>query len=223
MGKPQRFLFDVSFDRPDTEDPEGAETLEPRFTRAELDAARADAMAEGRKSALVEATQATDAKLAGTLASLTAAIERLLAERVRIEGEIERAAMTAVRAVLERAVPALTAKDPLAELEAFVARMLGEAFDEPRIVLRVSDALFEPVKTRLPALSQAAGYSGKLVLLADPDLAVGDAKIEWADGGAERDQRRLMAELDHILTTAPAPKLATDGEHTPVPEEPSHE
>lgn len=223
MGKPQRFLFDVSFDRLDPSEQDGAEALAPRFTQAELDAARADGMAEGRTGALAESAQATEARLAGALESLTAAIERLVAERARIEGEIEHAAVTAIRTVLDRAVPALAAKDPLTELEAFVTRMLAEAFEEPRIVLRVDDSLFEPAKSRLPALSQAAGYAGKLVLLADPDLAVGDARIEWADGGAERDHRRLMADLDRILSAAPAPTLATPSEHPREPEEPSHE
>ena len=217
MGSAQRFLFDVSFDRPDP--PEQADPApEPRFTVAELEKVRAEAHAQGRGGALAEAAQSIEAQVAATLELLTHAIERLLEERTRIEGEIERVAVTVVRTVLHRALPALSARDPLAEFEAFVTRTLGEAFDEPRIVLRVSDAVFEPVKARLPALSQAAGYSGKLVLLADPALAGGDGRIEWADGGAERDQGLVLAELDKILATPapiPAPEQPREPEETP--------
>ncbi len=219
MGKPQRFLFDVSFDRPDPPTPLGAsEAPEPRFALAELETARAEGHAQGRSEALAEAAQGTEARLADTLEILTRAIERLVEERARIEGEIERVAVTLVRTVLHRAVPALAAKDPLAEFEAFVTRTLGEAFDEPRIVLRVGDALFEPVKSRLPELSQGAGYSGKLVLLADPALGAGDGRIEWADGGAERDIGRLLAELDRILARPdpdPAPEQPREPEEIP--------
>jgi flagellar assembly protein FliH len=219
MGKPQRFLFDVSFDRHDPPAPQGAnEAPEPRFALAELERARAESHAQGRSEALAEAAQATEARLADTLEILTRAIERLAEERARIEGEVERVAVTLVRTVLHRAVPALAAKDPLAELEAFVTRTLGEAFDEPRIVLRVGDALFEPVKLRLPVLSQGAGYSGKLVLLADPALGAGDGRIEWADGGAERDIGRLLTELDRILARslpAPAPEQLREPEEIP--------
>ncbi|HUK60732.1 MAG TPA: FliH/SctL family protein [Stellaceae bacterium] len=223
MGKPQRFLFDVSFDRLDPPESDDTSVLpEPRFTQAELDAARSEGLAAGRSSALAEAAQSNEAKLTGAVETLTAAAERLLAERTRIESEVEHTAVAFVRAVIQRAVPALAAKDPLAELESFVTRILGETFEEPRIVLRVGDALFEPLKDRLPALSQSAGFSGKLVLLADPDLAAGDARIEWADGGAERDHGRFMAELDRILARpvpAPAPALATEHEF----EETTHE
>ena len=58
-------------------------------------------------------------------------------------------------------------------------------------MLRVNDALFDALQRRLAAIAQANGYAGKIVLLADDALAPGDGRIEWADGGAERDTRRL--------------------------------
>jgi len=200
MGTPERFLFDVSFDQPDlSHDPTHGVAPEPRFSTADIDAARAEGYATGRTEALAEAAQMIETQVAHAAQNLTGAIERLLAEGARMESATERAAIALIRTVLHKAVPTLAAKEPLEELEAFIARTLGEAFDEPRIVLRVNDALFEPVKARLPALSQAAGYSGKLVLLADPALQVGEGRIEWADGGAERDLGQLLGELDKIL------------------------
>ena len=41
--------------------------------------------------------------------------------------------------------------------------------------------------TRSPA---ARGFEGRLVVLAEPEIAPGDCRIEWADGGVVRDQRR---------------------------------
>ncbi len=70
------------------------------------------------------------------------------------------------------------------------------------IVLRVNDALFDAVQARLAALSQASAFAGKTILLADAALAEGDARVEWADGGAERDTRRLAAEIDAIFARA---------------------
>jgi flagellar assembly protein FliH len=219
MAQPQRFLFDVSFDRLDEDDGNGpGSAAKPRFTQAELEAARAEGMAQGRSAALAEATRSTEARLADACQALSSAIEQIVAERTRLENETERAAIGLVRAVLHRAFPALAARDPLAELEGFVARTLGEVFDEPRIVLRVSDALFEPLRDRLPALSQAAGYSGKLVLLADPALTDGDGRIEWADGGAERDLALPLTELDQILSRPASPACSAR-----EPEEISHD
>jgi len=214
MGTPQRFLFNVSFDQFGPLDPQGA-AHQPRFTQAELDAARADGIANGHSTALAEAAQSLEARIASAVEGLTQAVDRLAEERGRVEAEVERCAVALVRTVLQRAVPALAAKDPLEELEAFVTRILGEAFDEPRIVLRVSDALFEPVKSRLPDLSQAAGYSGKLVLLADPALAEGDGRLEWADGGAERDTAQMLAELDDILARSPSASSPVAPEERP--------
>jgi flagellar assembly protein FliH len=218
MGMAQRFLFNVSFDEPDPPEPEDVQGAppEPRFTPAELDAARAQGLEEGRKIAAVEAAQSAEAQLARAAQSLVDIGGALLRDRAELETGVERKAMTLLRAVLLKAVPALMAKDPQAELEAFVVRTLGECFDEPRIVLRVPDALFEALRERLAALSQGAGYSGKLVLLADPNLAAGDGRIEWADGGAERDVVRLLAELDALLSTPspiPSPDPAEENSH----------
>ncbi len=99
-------------------------------------------------------------------------------------------------------MPAFAAKEPVAEIEALLAGCLAEALDEPRIVLRVSDALFEAVQARIAAVVQAGGYSGKVVLLADAALAGGDGRVEWADGGAERDTSRIAQEIDAVLARA---------------------
>ncbi len=121
--------------------------------------------------------------------------------------------------MLQKAVPALCRKDPAAEIEALVVRCLSEALDEPRIVLRVGDAVFDAIQSRLATMTEANGYAGKLVLIADPALADGDVRVEWADGGAERDTRRLMAEIDAILSrnidappAAPLPPKENDDE-----------
>jgi flagellar assembly protein FliH len=217
MGMAQRFLFNVSFDEPDPPETEDAQAAapEPRFTPAELDAARAQGIEEGRKIAAIEAAQSTEAQLARAVQSLVDIGGALLRDRAELETEVERKAMSLLRAVLLKAVPTLMAKGPQAELEAFVSRTLGECFDEPRVVLRVPDALFEALRERLAELSQGAGYSGKLVLLADPNLAPGDGRIEWADGGAERDVVRLLAQLDALLSPPPATASPEPAEENP--------
>jgi flagellar assembly protein FliH len=136
----------------------------------------------------------------------------LIAARAAIVRDTESQAIALLRAVLQKIVPALCRRDPLAELEALVARCLDETLDEPRIVLRVSDAMFDTMQSRLDAMTTANGYSGKLILIADAALAEGDGRVEWADGGAERDTRRLMAEIDAILLRSladppPAPAI----------------
>lgn len=221
MNAPHRFLFDQSFDLPDPPRAAGRKSApEPTFSKAELDAARAAGMAEGRAAAAAEAAQAIEARAAAALAGLQAALETVLDARARLAEEAQRRACETMRVLLQKLAPALSRKAPLVEIEALVAECLREAFDEPRVVLRVADGIFEAVRQRLDAITTSTGFAGKVVLLADETLGPGDARVEWAEGGAERDTRRLMREIDGALAralgTIPAPG-------TSHPEETSHE
>jgi flagellar assembly protein FliH len=201
MSAARKFLFDTSFDELEPSPlaaGEAPDALAP--TRAEIDAARAEGLEQGRAAAIAEISAHIETRAAEALLSLDGHVAALLAARAEITQETESQALALVRTVLQKSVPALCRKDPAAEIEALVARCLAETLDEPRLVLRVSDLLFDAMQARLEAMSQANGYAGKFVLLADAALANGDAKVEWADGGAERDTGRLIAEIDEILS-----------------------
>jgi flagellar assembly protein FliH len=207
MARPQKYLFDVSFDAPEQPFPAG-KPPEPVFTRADLEAARDEAAAQGRAAALAEAACARDERTTAALEALGRDIGALIAARAALAREAEDQAVSVLRAVLQKTVPALCRKDPLAEIEALVAGCLADVADEPRLVLRVNDKLFDAVQARLAAIVQAGGYAGKIVLLADEALADGDGRVEWADGGAERDTRRIAQDIDAVLAralAAPAP------------------
>ncbi len=58
----------------------------------------------------------------------------------------------------------------------------------------------EEISSVLYFLNQVEkAYEGKVVILGDADLGPSDCRIEWADGGIERDVRALWEEIDHVL------------------------
>ena len=69
-------------------------------------------------------------------------------------------------------------------------------------------------------LSAQSGYEGKIVLIAEEALLPGDARVEWADGGAERDSARLWRQIDEIVARASlfgaTPAQATPAQATPA-------
>jgi flagellar assembly protein FliH len=60
-------------------------------------------------------------------------------------------------------------------------------------VVRVHDSLVEEAEALVKRLARERGYEGRLVVLGDPDMAAGDARIEWADGGIVRERARIEA------------------------------
>lgn len=218
MAAPHKYLFDTSFDQPDRPQKASApppRPIEPTFTRAELDAARATAHAEGRAEALAEASRSADQQTADALGAIARALAAVAASSEQAMSGVQRQAAAVLRTVIHKAVPALCRKDALSEIETLLVDCLREAFDEPRVALRVSPALFDPMQSRLTSLAVESGFGGKLVLLADERIAGSDCRIEWADGGAERHTKRLLADVDAALA-----RLESIPAHNPTaPEE----
>jgi len=197
VAQSKRFLFDVSFDQPLVAAGEGAP--EPALTRLDIETARNAGFAAGRDAALAEAATSAERRIADALAMIARGTSALLAAQAAQAQASEQQAVALVRLAIQKAVPVLARTAPLAEIETILARCLAEAHDEPRVVLRVSDGLFEAAQARLEPITAATGFAGKLVLLADAALAEGDCRVEWADGGAERVTKRLAGELDALL------------------------
>lgn len=210
----RKFLFDTSFDpevrRPEPRRPEPAPEPEapppPSFSEQELEAAREAAFREGleqgREQALAEAREAAEAAGARALTLLAErlkqALEQLDAQREAATVEVLGSAM----AVLRKLFPLLGERHGLTEIEGLVRGCLERLHEEPRVVVRAPDALLDALRGRMDELKLEAAYEGRVVLLADDGLGPADARIEWADGGAERDGRRLWAEIDEILSHA---------------------
>lgn len=198
MAMPQKFTFDVSFDQIDG--PGAARSgAERRFTRAEIEATRAAALAEGHASGLDEAARAVESLTAKSLAAISNGISALITVHDATTFDTQRRAMAAMNAILAKLFPALAAKDALGEVEAFAIKCLHEVIDEPRVVLRVANETYAPLREWLDALAAAAGFAGRIVLIADDALAAGDARVEWADGGAERNVADQCAQINAVL------------------------
>ncbi len=222
MSTPRKYMFDASFDQPQA----SVAVLvnkpppEPTFTGAELEAARAAALAEARAAALAEASAAVEKEIVAATESLAAGIPALLARDNEIRDDVERRAIELLRGIVAKSFPVLAQRISIDEIETLVTDCLREAFEEPRVVLRVPQRLFDPIRDRLGALAQQTGFAGKFVLLADDALGPADCRLEWADGGAERVTGRLAREIDAVLeralsTPPPAPE--------PLNQETTHE
>jgi flagellar assembly protein FliH len=198
MAMPQKFTFDVSFDH--IEGPDASRSRgERRFTRAEIEATRAAALAEGHAAGLAEAAKSAAALTADSLATIARGVATLITAQDATTFDTQRRAMTAMQTIFAKVFPALAAKDALGEVEAFATKCLHEVIDEPRVVLRVANEIYAPLRERIDALAASAGYAGRIVLIAEDALVAGDARVEWADGGAERDLAGQCAQIDALL------------------------
>lgn len=225
MAKPHKYMFDLDFDPPVPHAPKAKEPAHveepaepalppsPTFTEDELQVARDAAYEQGRQAGIAEAAASTERSLAEAMVALSNRVAELrAAEQQSAEGNL-RTAVRVSMAVLKKMLPAACEAHAFGEVTHVVEECVGHILDEPRIIVRVSPALVEPVRERLEAVAVDQGFEGRVVVQAHQGLPPGDARVEWTDGGAERDQARLMRDIDEAVerSLAPPEYRAADG------------
>lgn len=181
----RKFEFGVRFDEPishrDAPPPPA-----PKYGEAELAAARETGRVDGISRGRAEAEASLAAKTETMLRSLGAQIAALLGDRAQLQHELAAQSVRTVMSVINRTIPELARKHLQIEIDALVRTCLSELYDEPRVVIRAADPVIDALQGKIDALAAACGFTGKVALFGDPEMAPSDCRVEWADGGAER-------------------------------------
>jgi flagellar assembly protein FliH len=207
MGAPAKFLFDVDFARGADRKP-----AEPAITLAEhaLKLAEAEAAAhrKGYAAAQADAKVEADRRMADALERIAVNLGKANEALAAIETRLECEAVDVAVAVAKKLAPALIAHEPFAEISALASDCFRELVAAPHIAVRVNDALYAPAREKLDDIVRAKSFQGRLVVLAEPDIAVGDCRIEWADGGVTRDRGTTEAAIDEAVSRYVKARLA---------------
>ena len=71
--------------------------------------------------------------------------------------------------------------EPLGEVTGLVTECFSHLVATPHLVVRVNEALYEVAREKIERLAKPSGFQGRLVILAEPDVATGDCKITPSD------------------------------------------
>jgi flagellar assembly protein FliH len=214
MGAPTKFLFDLDFAGNAERKP--SEPMIPlaehavKIAEAET-AAHRRGYAEAQSDAGVEADRRIAAALEKIAASLAVANDALQAIEARLECEAVEVAV----AVARKLAPALIAREPFAEIATLASECFKQLIAAPHIAVRVNDSLYATARQKLEDIVRARSFEGRLVVLAEPDIAVGDCRIEWADGGINRDRASADAAIGEAVARYVGARRNQAGAHEP--------
>jgi flagellar assembly protein FliH len=197
MGAPTKFLFDVDFARGAAERRQTIALDEHTLKVAEAEHA---AQERGYAAAQSDAKVESDRRIAAALERIADGIAAGNSSVKAIETRLECEAVEVAVAVGRKLAPALMAQEPFAEIAALAANCFRQLVATPHIVVRVNDALYSTTQEKLDEIVRSRGFEGRLVVLAESDIAPGDCRIEWADGGVNRDNAAAEAEISKAVT-----------------------
>lgn len=183
MSAPAKFMFDIDFGAPKPANTVLLAEHEAKVVEAETRGYR-KGFAAGQQEAASESARRLAIAMEGIAHSLSILTRGLSGVELRVEAEAVEVAVATGRKLAE----ALIAREPFAEVEALAKSCFRELVNTPHVVVRVNDALYSDVQAKLANIARETGFDGRLLVLAEPDIAVGDCRIEWADGGMTRDR-----------------------------------
>jgi flagellar assembly protein FliH len=196
MGAPAKYLFDQDFSIPDKVRERAVSTTE---IAEQIASAEARGYRTGFEAAQREAKVESDRRSALALEEIAAAV-RIIANRFSgIEVRMETEAVDVAVAVARKLCSQLMACEPLAEVEALVSDCFRHLVATPHLVVRINDQLYDTAKERIEAMARQSGFQGRLVILAEPEIATGDCRIEWADGGVVLERAAIETKIDELV------------------------
>ena len=101
--------------------------------------------------------------------------------------------------IARKMFPDLASRNALGEVERVAGMAMEKVLNDSPMVVRVNPELRDPLAERIDAHIAGTAVEGRVTVSGDADLPVGDCRIEWRDGGTERDTAAMWKGIDEII------------------------
>jgi flagellar assembly protein FliH len=215
----QRFTFTRAF--PETADRVvPLETKEPTIALGEHERLLAAAAAAAREAGYAQGRADADgdiaAHLARTMEGVAMNLELVRSDLDGIAAQASVEAITFAHLIARQLAGRLLDAAPLAQIEDAARQIFDDLRGQPHVAARVAPELADAAKEKLQKIARDRGFEGRLIVLGEPEIAMGDIRIEWADGGIVRDRAAAERLVDDCVTQALAHGLAAGGRGHPA-------
>jgi flagellar assembly protein FliH len=196
MAAPAKFLFDMDFSAPDKSRERPATAAE---VAQKVAAAEGRAYRDGYDAGQREAKAESDRRTALALEEIRLAIQGIAARFAGVETRMETEAVDVAVAVARKLCSQLVAAEPLGEITGLVSDCFSHLVATPHLVVRINDTLYDAAREKIERQAAQSGFQGRLVILAEPEIATGDCRIEWADGGVVLERAAIDAKINELV------------------------
>ena len=196
---PRKFMFETSFEgnaaanRPPERKPV---TLKPD----DYDALQKESFDQGFAEGTRVTQEGQGRIIAALLEKLGESIDHLATELHTQKNQRDSDLRQSVMAIAKKLLPSTLAENSLQEMQKLITDTIIEMAHEPRLVVRTSEHDFETLNTYVTEIANKRAYAGKLIVVSDEAIVAGDCRIEWADGGIERNVNDTWDKISDVVT-----------------------
>ncbi|MBV8547985.1 MAG: hypothetical protein JO126_00840 [Alphaproteobacteria bacterium] len=193
-GEPRKFMFERSFS------PNAVQKIERRpvtLKPDEYDALKQASYDEGFAAGRQAGTDAQNGEIIKILSHIERTVDNLIRSTNTLRDEHNMLMRQAVIAIAKKILPRTTEALGLMEIEKFIAEALSEHNTMPRLVVRVPSIYMSILDQRIKDMAAQKAFAGQVVVVADEAMKLADCRIEWAEGGMERNEDKTMQDIEN--------------------------
>lgn len=165
------------------------------FGDAELKHAESTAYDRGFADGRVAAELAAQERLTAAMERLAVLAGDLMAGHAATHRQAEAAAVEFALLFARRLGGAAVSRAPIAPIAEAASACFEHVVGAPHLAARVHESLVDETERVLTRLASERGFEGKMIVLGEPDIAPGDVRLDWADGGVVREHKDIEARI----------------------------
>jgi flagellar assembly protein FliH len=211
MSVAEKFMFDLTFDNElevplEPEQTEEIATVEeepeiiiPTFSEEEVEIARQQGFDAGKEQGLAATSEALTKQINETLLKTDEKLLAAFQTQDSVNQDLSRAAHSLAVGICKKMMPAMAKQHSFDEVGRVIEEVFAKAIEEPRITLSVHSDIAKAIEVRVSELAKEKVYEGRVLVQADEKLEASDCRVDWVNGGSERNTKKLWANITSIL------------------------
>lgn len=172
---------------------------EVSFSQEELDkavrAAEEKSYEQGYNAAVSEREKAETV----LLDSINNRLMTILADVSTNNAEQEQSALRFAVALVRKLLPRLEEGVAVKEVEAFICGNFKNFAKEGSLSFRFNPEIIGDIAPKISRLAEKNDFEGKIAIHKDDSLGLSDCKIEWLNGGVERNTAHALSQVEDLL------------------------
>ena len=194
MVEATKYQFDVEFG--DAGQVVSAPVARKKFTFDEVEQIKAETYAAGEASTTARASESAAEALTHLANQAQMIVQRLDHEAHTVKEFASQLALLTAQTLSQKALEQYSTS----EIEAIVEECLQTMPHLPQIIITVAEGYYDVLEPQIQDLVAQHHFTGRVKIATDNNIAVGDCRIEWPNGGLVRDINDMTTQIQEVVT-----------------------
>ena len=185
---------------PEATEPEPEPEPEPMYSETDLAQARDEGIKAGRDEALKDLEGSMLQKQSDTVEALSNKIEGIFSSYETDMDLHHRNSVSVAGVIVRKLFPALNNEKAIDEIDHIIDESMARTAAQAWLTFYVAEDLKVEVERLVTEKAKLSGRENVgLKVVGQPDIPLGDCRVEWEGGGMTRDQNEMWREIDVII------------------------